>query len=209
MSKEYIYEQKKIGKYTVKVAQDTNPVNPREDWEPLSTMICFHRRYNLGDKHSFTDPEDEGLVSLLKDKNVLWLPLYLYDHSGITMSTGSFSCPWDSGQVGIIYITKDKYRKAFSCKKVSKKKVYDLLRGEVEVYDNYLTGDVYGFIIEDETGDNIDSSWGYFGDTKYALEEGISMAQACIRHDIKNHIIKVKQWIRNHVPLEKREALQI
>jgi len=34
------------------------------------------------------------------------LPLYLYDHGGITMSTGAFSCPWDSGQVGWIYAPK-------------------------------------------------------------------------------------------------------
>ncbi len=37
------------------------------------------------------------------------LPLYLYDHSGITMSTGAFSCRWDSGQVGWIYAEKKKF----------------------------------------------------------------------------------------------------
>ena len=41
------------------------------------------------------------------DKYVI-LPLYLYDHSGITMSTSVFSCPWDSGQVGWIYAEKKK-----------------------------------------------------------------------------------------------------
>ncbi len=34
------------------------------------------------------------------------LPLYLYDHGGITMRTNPFSCPWDSGQVGWIYAPK-------------------------------------------------------------------------------------------------------
>lgn len=41
------------------------------------------------------------------DKYII-LPLFLYDHSGITISTGPFSCPWDSGQVGWIYAEKKK-----------------------------------------------------------------------------------------------------
>lgn len=45
-----------------------------------------------------------GIVEYL-GKYVI-LPLYLYDHGSITMSTGAFSCPWDSGQVGWIYASK-------------------------------------------------------------------------------------------------------
>jgi len=48
-----------------------------------------------------------GIVEDL-GKHVI-LPLYLYDHSGITMSTSVFSCPWDSGQVGWIYASKQKF----------------------------------------------------------------------------------------------------
>lgn len=39
------------------------------------------------------------------------LPLYLYDHGGITMNTGGFSDPWDSGQVGFIFVSKEKIKK--------------------------------------------------------------------------------------------------
>jgi len=209
MSKEYVYETKKIGKYTVKVIQDENPLDPRVDFDNVAHMICFHRRYDLGDKHNFNTWRDEELLSLLKRKDVYWLPLYLYDHSGITMSTGSFGCPWDSGQVGYIYITRAEYLEAMQCKRVNKKKLYDYLRSEVETYDNYLTGEVYGYIVEDENGDNVDSCWSYFGDSKYALEDGIHSAQATIRYDIKKHIEQVKRWIRNHVPLDKRTGLMI
>jgi hypothetical protein len=203
MRDEYVYEEKKVGKYTVKVVQDIDPIDPRKDWEPLGTMVCIHRRYNLGD---VKNAGMEDIREITKRKDIFWLPLYLYDHSGITMSTGPFACPWDSGQVGIIYIEKEKFRKEWNCKRVNKKKVYDLLRAEVEIYDNYLTGAVYGFIVEDETGDSVDSCWGFFGDTKECLEEGIHSAQYCIRNDIKKHIEQVKLWIRNHVPLEKRKA---
>ena len=42
--------------------------------------------------------------------------------------------------------------------------VEKVLRGEVKVYDQYLQGDVYGYVIEDADGEEIDSSWGYYGD---------------------------------------------
>ena len=49
---------------------------------------------------------DERLMKVISQK-YLMLPLYLYDHSGITMNTTGFSCPWDSGQVGWIYAFKE------------------------------------------------------------------------------------------------------
>ena len=37
------------------------------------------------------------------------------------------------------------------------------MEGEVKEYDQYLTGDVWGFIIEDDDGNELDSHWGFFG----------------------------------------------
>jgi len=41
------------------IMYDPEPVNPRE-WDNLGTMVCFHKRYNLGDepgsKHHFETP---------------------------------------------------------------------------------------------------------------------------------------------------------
>ena len=46
----------------------------------------------------------------LLEPYAVWLPLWLYDHSGITMScgarTGQFADQWDSGQVGWIVALK-------------------------------------------------------------------------------------------------------
>jgi hypothetical protein len=207
MRDEYVYEIEKVGKYTVKVVQDTDPLNPRVHWDNIGTMVCFHRRYNLGDKHNMDIDEAQEFI---KRKDIYSLPLFLYDHSGITMSTAPFSCSWDSGQVGFIYMDRETYLKEFGGKRVNKKRLYDCLRAEVEEYDNYLTGDVYGYkVVEDESGDVIDSCWGYFGDSKYALSEGVAHAKSNIRHDIKEHLKRLRTWILNRVPLEKREPLHI
>ena len=157
--------------YILEIFPDEPYESPRE-WGNLGTMICFHRRYNLGDKHNFNVEEAKEMV---KGEDIcVSLPLYLYDHGGITMSTGSFSCKWDSGQVGWIFATKEQVRKEYNVKRISKdliEKVTKRLEGEVETYDQYLTGDVYGYRISQidvcdkgcEHKDEIDSCWGYYG----------------------------------------------
>ena len=114
--------------FTITIEQDEYTEDPRKEWDHVGTMVCFHNRYDLGDKHNYSDPED-ALREILEiewdydddyEINELWdklekvayvLPLFLYDHSGITMNTGGFSCPWDSGQVGF-------YRSQFGRKHV-------------------------------------------------------------------------------------------
>ena len=104
-------EQKKIGDYYLTIDHENYPENPRE-WDNLTKMVCFHRKYNLGDKHTYNHNDyngwDEMKKEIIKKENVgVILPLYLYDHSGITISTTPFHCGWDSGQIGFIYITRD------------------------------------------------------------------------------------------------------
>ena len=173
--------------YAITIEQDNNPDSPRE-WDNLGTMVCAHRRYHLGDEQFDGHYYDGGpLKEFLNRKDILWLPLYLYDHSGITMNTTGFSCPWDSGMVGFIYVTKEDVLKEFKHKIVDKKlkdHVYKILKGEVETYDQYLTGDVYGYIITDPDGNETDSCWGFYG-YKYCLEEAQSMVDWHVKNDLQ------------------------
>ena len=171
-------ETKTIGKYRIDIIPDEEPQSPRE-WDNLGTMVCFHNRYSLGDDHSYSHQDysgwEEMKKAIIRNENAgVILPLYLYDHSGITMNTTGFSCRWDSGQVGWIFISKEKMREEYSKKRISKQlieRVAGYLKGEVETYDQYLTGDVYGFRITDtETDEEADSCWGYYG-TDNCMEE--------------------------------------
>lgn len=130
--------------HRVKIVPDSYPTSPR-DWDNLGTMVCWHRNYNLGDEQP-NDSPTEYRAKL--PKHIIELPLYLYDHSGITMNTSGFTCGWDSGQVGFIYVTKEKIRKEYGWKRITqarKEKIYRYLKNEVKTYDHYLTGQVYGF----------------------------------------------------------------
>jgi len=148
--------------YKIKIFQDDDPFNPRGN-DNLGKMICFHNRYTLGDEHNMNVDQAKRLI---KKDNVYSLPLYLYDHSGITMNTTGFSCPWDSGQVGFIFTTKKYIQRNFKIRKVTPEyvtKAMEILESEVKEYNDYITGNCYGFVIEDENANEIDAVWGLIG----------------------------------------------
>lgn len=154
----------------LEIYYDSSPMDPRE-WDNLGTMVCLHGRYSLGDFHSYrvTDYSswEEVREAIEKDHDIaVILPIYLYDHSGISLSTTPFNCPWDSGQVGWMFVTKQKLREEYGVKRVSKKlkeKAEKVLQGELENYSDYVNGEVYGYIIKDKSGEIVDSCWGYYG----------------------------------------------
>jgi hypothetical protein len=138
----------------LEIIYDSSPESPRE-WDNLGTMYCEHGHYALGDEGA----ERPGPTDI-------YLPLYLYDHSGITMNTTGFSCGWDSGQVGVIYVSRERIRKEYGWQRLTKArltKIYDYLRGEVGTYNTYLRGDVYGFRAYDDEGNETDACWGFYG----------------------------------------------
>jgi hypothetical protein len=247
-----VAEPVKTGDVRIRVVHDDCPSDPRED-DHLDKMVFWHRRYNMGDKHSyednmamFLDLLDEApaavlrpiLVAMMKvkslrqdyinsfrgmskedrqsewhehisialeygpsdaDKEVLQaivdavaeaaskvvviLPVYMYDHSGIALSTGGFSCPWDSGQLGYIYMTRADVLKETGWPTAEEKasgeltaetikKVEECLTSIVESYSQYVNGDMWGFIVEkaevcghcnDVQWEQEDSCWGFYG----------------------------------------------
>lgn len=184
MCTDVVKEYEKDGK-VLKIFYDQDAESPRE-WDNLGTMVCWHRRYNLGDKHDYENPSDfwysmaEDIVGdtdkvenmsperrekLVLDKFII-LPIYLYDHSGLAMNTTGYSCPWDSGQVGWVYVSKAKAREEYGVKKLTHKvreQVESVLKSEVEVYCQYVNGEVFGFVVEDNKGNMLDSCWGFYG----------------------------------------------
>ena len=224
----------------VRIIADPDPINPRKESDNLGVMVCWHRRYNLGDEQPRESADEwltalaveacprlgdiidnwdnagfewlyekyegnlqttlqviadhtDSLVAAVIGKHYVILPLYLYDHSGITMNTGGFSCPWDSGQVGYIVCNLQTARENWMLPESAdwdtpvkswhlteegpvpitlREATEHSLRSEVEVYDQYLRGDIYGFVVEErhhcdkcdhEEWEHVDSCWGFFG----------------------------------------------
>jgi hypothetical protein len=206
--------------YTIKIEPDMEPMDPRE-WDNLGHMVCAHRKYTLGDKHDISVDDfkswEELHDYLIKDRGaVVILPLCILDHSGVWMHIGSsFACDpggWDTSHVGFIYVTKEDIRKEWNIKRITAKKLKwaeDILRSEVKIYNAYLSGDVYGYIIESPDGQEVDSCWGFYNvdDTNYAEEEAKSMIDCIIRTALEKHTAHLKVWIKHKIPLIYRKPL--
>ena len=216
------------GKYFAQIIHDDCDNDSPRDWDNLGTMVCFHNRYNLGDvvenknrrytrygkgENAFLDSEEfEDWYKENENDVAVILPLYLYDHSGLSISTGSFHDMWDSGQVGFIFVTKEELKKEYNKKLCTKKMKEDAkkqLEQETETYDQYLRGEVYGFKLyrleldddmeleyhddPDDYGEEIDSCWGYYG---------LSDLKQELKTTIDNHIKKDEELAWKNVTLE-------
>lgn len=168
--------------HNISIFPDENPESPR-DWDNICEFHCSHRRYSLGDK-GFNYSNSSDCISAAQEANKqgdIILPLYLYDHSGITISLSPFHCPWDSGQVGYVIVRREKMLKEFSAKRFTKSlknKALIIAQGEVETYDQFLRGEVYGYKIDN----NGDSCWGFYGQEE-CLEEAKSTVDWMVKKE--------------------------
>lgn len=173
-----LYEQIEYKGHSINIYYDSSPESPRE-WDNLGTFYTTHRRYRPEkefDEHFRREEvfDRYGDFSDSFEKKYIALKIYLYDHSGLTVSSEPFSCPWDSGLFGIVAVSIEKVKKEFGWKVLTatrRKKIEGYLQGEIDTYNHYLCGEVYGFRIT-PTGDKdnvLESCWGYYG--KSGLEQ--------------------------------------
>jgi hypothetical protein len=165
---------------TIEIYQDDTPENPR-DWDNLGTLVTWTRKYEIGDRHEFDTPESFQDFMKSKPCPAVALPIYLYDHSGIMLSTSPFSDPWDSGQIGFIYVERKKICEQYNCKQIgprTRRQVLRILRGEVEVYSHYLAGEVYGYRLLNDLGTELSSCWGF-----YSIEEAKAEAYSIYKEN--------------------------
>lgn len=136
---------------TLEIYRDSDPINPRTEYDCLGTLyIPASNRYISGDKEA----HDPG-----SDFDGIALAVYAYIHGGIKIRCNPFSCQFDSGQVGVIYVSREKIKSEGIDDAAAKK----ILESEIDLYNLYLNGEVYGFIFHDENNEEINSCWGFFG----------------------------------------------
>jgi hypothetical protein len=164
-----IYKTVEDDNFVLRVEYEEAPESPRT-WGPMGTIVQWHRRWSFGDinipmeKYETAADVLKGEAGELKD--IIYLPLYIYDHGGIVLNTTGFSCPWDSGQCGWIFVAKDKVRESYGVKRISmqvRERVLEQLRGEIEVLSEYVQGNVFWYSLEDKQGKEIDSCGGFIG----------------------------------------------
>ena len=170
-------------KWVLNIHEEEEPQNPREagyDDGLITKMVCFHSRHKLGDDHdvNFHDYNswNEMKKAIVKNENVLAIkPLYLFDHSGLTVSTSPFQCSFDSMTIGFVFITKERMRETFNIKRCTKKwyeRALKEIEQDVKTYDQYLTGDTYWISITNKETEESENFGTFYGDDFW--ENGMS-----------------------------------
>ena len=132
----------------------------------LCEMLDWYYAYQNDGEYEKAARKIKQAIRYAESKAIV-MPLYMYDHGGVIISTGAFSDPWDSGQVGFIVTGRAEFSRA--CGKVTRwtkkqiERAEAFISAEIDTFSQYINGDVYGFVIEDEDGNEEDSCWGFYG----------------------------------------------
>ncbi len=176
-----VYKEQEHRGYTCKVVYDPDPQSP-DDWDTLGTIYANSRNYNPQNHHmdEIVETDDKGGWHVNKD--YLYVKIYAYIHSGIALScsrSGQFADQFDSTLFGLMAVHKDKVAEEFGdiTNADNYEKVMKCLEGEVECWDMYYQGQVFGYEVLDEEDDVVDSCWGYYGyeGADEAMAEGIGI----------------------------------
>lgn len=207
-----VFETLNIRGFSVEIfADDCVTENPLE-WSD-TVLVTAHRRSDFGGIRlpfyacSIEDAFDEHLADNgLERRDVIWEPVYLYDHSGYALSTSPFGDRWDSGQLGFIYASRANIRQEFGIKRISAKleqRMIMRLQAELKLVENWLNGEIYGYHIP-----ALDECCGGFFSCDHDRSGLIAAATEAIDYEIKRRrtkrFNKLKQLVRNRVLLELR-----
>ena len=170
----------RYGGAVIHIRKDADPESPRDwsnawKWYSNHKKICFDRNWNTKKYLSIDDIFDgeteagETICDAIMRQNpdVLSMrPIYLYEHSGYAVSLSSLADKWDSG-IGAYAVLTKKDALQFWGTGHSDEELVKLadneLKHEVETFSQYLDGEVYGYVVEDASGNETDSCWGYYG----------------------------------------------
>lgn len=117
-------------------------------------------------------------------------PLFIFEHSMMSISAGPIiftdedeganistdsrgrfmgdEAGWDTSFSGFALVTREKWDACFPSEPLDKARIEGIVKGEVDEYDKYLRGEVYGYVIAPGTIAE-DSCWGFLGN-KYVKE---------------------------------------
>ena len=177
--------------YKIIIDYDPSPDCPRE-WADISTLYSNSRRYDF-DGHSIEeliqevggDVYDDVIPWDLIEKKYYYRKVWMYDHSGVCLKTGENNpwgnmgyMSWDSGLYGVIVVDKKTAKKEWG--EDAQERAEKWLDGEIEDLNIWARGEIYGYVVENADGEEIDSCWGF-----YDLDECIGEAEGMVDYDFE------------------------
>lgn len=187
----------------IEIIPDENCESPNEWGDDGVFLVGYHRRFWVERKDIIS--KDIAIDILRGEKNwgteqvtkKYWcFGLEAYIHSGVVLALsncGDFcDRQWDVSQLGLVLVSKKESRLS--------KRAREYAEGLIETWNQYLSGDVYGYNIEQLN----ESCWGYYGED-VCLQEAKSIVDWHLEEHRKKRIVILKELIKSKVPLEHRQ----
>jgi hypothetical protein len=199
--------------YTLKVVLDPEPFHPFEDDDgKIVTFVFEHRRYDLGDytREGFAaeypdlmvDDEDFHIINRNHPDILAYEQVEMLDHSGLRFYlqrerlAGTIHVPyhgWDSGVIGVALVTRQDFERVGLDPDApdARQRAQQEVRSAVSILDQYHSGQVYGYQIEDKDGDIVDDLYGiYAGLDSTGQQEAEQEGKASLERLIESHVVK-------------------
>lgn len=161
----------------LRLEQDTDAQSPMEN-DDCVFLIADHRDCFIPPEKGIRSFDVQTEIDARKKTHHVFL-LEAYIHSGVVLAlAGEGNFPdrqWDVSLLGAVFVPKSDWRLRASARKIA--------LGKVAEWNQYLSGDVWGCIVEDDEGNHLDSCWGFYG-REYAEQEGQSMLAYCQKHSL-------------------------
>lgn len=175
------HQTSEVGRYRVSIIHDDDPMSPRE-WDNVGTLEgCANYTFSDGDASYQSVRADHGPV--------LALPIRAYSQSYTIVS----ECEWDSAD-GFYWASLSKIDEE-GWQDVTQ--LRDCLRAELATLNQWLEGDVWGYVLSSEDEEHVDSCWGFFG-IDDAMSEGRAAAEFLNYRDACNWA-GLPEWVRQYV----------
>ena len=180
----------------LRIECDVDAENPRDYNTPTTCVLSDTSQYTFGDAQWAEDkikwalsvpPDSAGDMNAYEtqcDEYRFYpcqhyvLPVYIMcSHIVVTINTTGFSRKWDSGLVGCIYINKECATKEWPTD--TEARAFAYMVGEIETLDEYLSGELYRYVIVVGEDDPVESCGGLFG-LGYCIKAGRAAAAAYV-----------------------------
>jgi hypothetical protein len=159
----------------IRIEQDEDAQSPQEHGDDGLFLVADHRDFFVPPGKDRRFEVQEVIDEHRKTHWVFLLEAYI--HSGVRLAlAGEGNFPdrqWDVSTLGAVFVAKSEWRLRKSARKAAESLIAE--------WNQYLSGDVWGYVIEDDNGTHIDSCWGFYG-REYCEQEAQSALKYCEEH---------------------------
>lgn len=170
---------------TITIHQDDDAMSPDEWADDNAFLVHYHRDFYLSRDSVITEDDARAWYQGEEIEQVTeyWIfPVAAYIHGGVALALGNGRgfpdyC-WDVCHCGLVLLAREEWADEAAARKYAEAKIQE--------WNYYLSGQVYGYVVEDQDGEHIDSCWGFIGEYDDDEYSALTEARSAVDYHTKS-----------------------